>query len=362
MLNLAADWNRQGAEVVVADLMAGDGNCYPLPAGVRRIGLNLPAVRRPLLFIPLRGVRALLAVRHVLRVERPDIVIGMRTVACVILSLLQRGRHCIAIGRCARHHPPWSPYGTMGEAMRRRLYGRLDALVAQTSEGGRRERINMPLQRVAVIPNPVSLPLPEHAPRVAVGDMVASGRKFLLAVGRLAEQKAFDRLLDAFAQVAARHGDWDLVVVGEGEMRGALEAQAVRLDLGGRVHFPGRVGNMGEWYRAADGFVLTSHYEGIPNVLLEAMVHGCPAISVDCDAGPRDVIRNGEDGLLVAQNDPAALVAGLNRLLGDEALRQRLASRAVEVRDRFSPERIRGMWQELFDGLLEQRRQGMEGA
>ena len=76
----------------------------------------------------------------------------------------------------------------------------------------------------------------------------------------------------------------------------------------------------------------------------------------------RFVYARHSTGLLVAQDDPAALVAGLNRLLGDEALRERLASRGVEVRTRFSPERIRGMWRGLFDELLEQRRQGMGGA
>ena len=355
MLNLVTDWSEHGAEVVVVDLMAGGEDCYPLPAGIRRIGLNLPAIRRSPLLMPLRGVRALLAVRHILRVEKPDIVIGMLTMACVLLSLVRGDRHVVAVGRCARHHPPWVPYGKILETVRRWLYGRLDALISETSEGGRRERINMVLQRVAVIPNPVALPLPEHTPHVTVADVVAPGRKFLLTVGRLAEQKAFDRLLDGFKQVAAQHPDWDLVVIGEGELRGALEAQVMRLGLETRVFLPGRAGNMGVWYSAADAFVMTSRYEGIPNVLLEAMAHGCPAISVDCDAGPRDVIRDREDGLLIAQDDPAALVAALNRLLGDEALRERLASRAVEVRTRFSPERIRGMWWGLFDELLEAR-------
>ena len=351
MLGLAEDWSRQGAEVVVVDLTAGDGRRRPLPAGVRRFGLNLSAVRRPLFLMPLRGISALLAVRRMLRTEKPNIVIGMRTLSCVILSLMRGGKHVIAVGRCARHHPPWVPYGKFGEEVRRRLYGRFDALVAETTEGGRRENINMPLQRVAAIPNPVSLPLPEHAPRLAVADVVAPGRKMLLAVGRLEEQKAFDRLLNAFASAVSWHGDWDLVILGEGELRGALEAQVARLGLGRRVFLPGFAGNMAEWYNAANAFALTSHYEGASGVLLEAMAHGCPAISVNCDAGPKDIIRDGVDGLLIPQDDSAALAEGLDRLLGDAALREHLASHAPEVLERFSPERIRGMWEELFDEL-----------
>ena len=348
-LNLAADWSGAGAEVVVATLAADDGDAYPIPAGVRRVALNLSGRSYSLLSMLRNNVAPVVKLRRMLRAERPDIAVGMATVSAVALALARCG-DMIAVGS-ERVYPGKEPLGRVWDVLQRHCYRRLDAIVAQASEGADRLRVRTNARRVVVIPNAVALPLPQGEPRIAVRDVVAPGRRILLAAGRLTGQKGFDRLLDGFAQVAPRHPDWRLVVLGKGALRGALQAQAERLGVGGLVHFPGHAGNAAEWYRAADAFVLSSRYEGFPNVLLEAMAHGCAVIGTDCNTGPRDIIRDGEDGLLVPQDDAAALAAGLDRLLGDEALRHRLASRAGEVCERFSPERIRGMWWSLFDEL-----------
>ena len=348
-LNLAEDWSGQGAEVVVVTLLSAETDAFAMPAGVRRIALGVFSEKFSPFAMLRYNILPMLALRRVLRAEKPDIAIGISTICAVILALV-RGRDVIAVG-AERFHPPLRVMGRFRHWLRRHCYARLDAVVALTLESADWLRRHTKARLVSVIPNSVYLPLPENEPRLLVGDVVASGRKFLLAVGRLDEQKAFDRLLDGFKQVAGRYGDWDLVILGEGELRGALEAQVASLSLAERVYLPGRAGNMGEWYSAADAFVMTSRYEGIPNALLEAMAHGCPAVSVDCDTGPRDIIHNGENGLLVTQNDSAALVVGLDRMLGDEVLRRHFASRAVEVLDRFAPKRIRRMWWELFDEL-----------
>jgi glycosyltransferase involved in cell wall biosynthesis len=93
---------------------------------------------------------------------------------------------------------------------------------------------------------------------------------------------------------------------------------------------------------------MTSRFEGFPNALAEAMAYGLPAVSYDCDTGPRDLIRHEVDGLLVPPNDLVALTAALRHLMGDDALRAKFASRAVEVRGRFSEARVTNMWERLF--------------
>ena len=354
MLNLAGDWSEAGADMTVATLMRGAGDAYPVPAGVRRIALDLPGKssdRRSLL----RNNIALVAgLRRILRRERPDIAIAHGTISFSALALA-RSRDCIAIG--AEHiHPPSAIdnnpiLGRLRTLAVRLLLPRLDAAVALTSQSADWLRAHTSARHVAAIPNAIALPVADGAPRLPPADTVAPQRRILLAVGQFARYKGFDRLLDAFAQLAPRHPDWDLVILGEGRQRPALEAQAARLGLDGRAHLPGHAGNVADWYRAAGAFVLSSRWEGWGMVLVEAMAHGCAVLSVDCDTGPRDIIRDGEDGLLVAQNDPAALVAGLDRLLGDAALRMRLGGRAVEVVERFSPQRIRARWQALFDEL-----------
>lgn len=94
---------------------------------------------------------------------------------------------------------------------------------------------------------------------------------------------------------------------------------------------------------------MTSLVEGFPNTLTEAMAHGVPAVSFDCDTGPRDIIRHGIDGLLVSPGDTGALTRELGRLMGDDELRGRLALHAPEVRERFSLQRILSLWDEVMN-------------
>jgi len=96
---------------------------------------------------------------------------------------------------------------------------------------------------------------------------------------------------------------------------------------------------------------MTSQYEGFPNTLVEAMAHGLPAVSYDCDTGPRDIIRHGVDGILVPEADLAALSRTLTALLGDSDCRKRLGQRALEVRERFSESSVMRKWKELFEQL-----------
>jgi glycosyltransferase involved in cell wall biosynthesis len=95
---------------------------------------------------------------------------------------------------------------------------------------------------------------------------------------------------------------------------------------------------------------MSSRFEGFPNTLAEAMAHGCAAVSYDCDTGPRDIIRHEQDGLLVTPvGDVAALTSALDRLMGDDVERERMALRAIEVRERYSLQRILTLWDMEFE-------------
>jgi glycosyltransferase involved in cell wall biosynthesis len=197
-----------------------------------------------------------------------------------------------------------------------------------------------------MIPNVVFYPLLAQEPRVN-SDKVE--RKRLLAVGRLSEEKRFNYLIETFANLATKYPHWDLVILGEGVLRSDLEQQIRELVLEKRIFLMGRVGNVGEWYESADLYVMSSRFEGFPNTLIEAMSYGLAAVSFDCDTGPRDIIRHEIDGLLVPSENIVALTAALGRLMSDEELRLRLAKRAIEVRERFSIEKITQLWEQLFD-------------
>ncbi|MDX1786410.1 MAG: glycosyltransferase, partial [Roseovarius sp.] len=111
---------------------------------------------------------------------------------------------------------------------------------------------------------------------------------------------------------------------------------------------PGHLGNMPDWYVAADLFVLSSRFEGFPNVLVEAMSAGRACVAFDCDTGPDEIIRDGIDGLLVRDLTDEALAAALDKALGDPELRSRLAEAAPGVAQRYAPSRVLAKWCEVL--------------
>lgn len=348
---LADLWARTGWQVTVLTLAPQGEDFYVLDPRVRRIALNRAGASRNAVHGLLQNLGRVLALRRVLRQERPAVAVSMMSTPNVLLALAGRGLPWLRTVGSERCYPPHAPLGRLWQALRRRHYGRLGAVVALTSECAAWITAHTEARRVPVIPNPVVCPLPARPPAIDPGAICAPGRRILLAVGRLEPVKNFAILAAAFARLAPNHPDWDLVILGEGPERAALEAAVRGARLEGRINLPGIAGNVGDWYARAGLFVLTSHSEGFPNALAEALAHGLPAVSFDCNTGPRDIIRDGVDGLLVPADDDKALEHALARLMGDAALRAALAARAGDARERFAPDKIAAMWEDLFRQL-----------
>lgn len=349
--NLANYWAVKGWEITIVSLASCSFDFYELHPAVKRISLNLAGESGNIAVALWQNLRRAMAVRRVLRKTQPDIALGVMTTANVLLALATLGLHIRTFGS-EHNHPPQLRLSMFWEGLRRLTYGLLDAVIALTSESACWLKSHTNAQWVSIIPNAAPWPLPEQPPKVVPETICLPERKILLAVGRLEAQKGFDWLIDAFSALVQWHADWDLVILGEGSLRSAIERQVKSAGLGSRVFLPGQVGNLGKWYELADLYVMSSRFEGFGNTLAEALTHALPAVSFDCDTGPRDIIRHGIDGLLVPPGDVAALEAALDSLMGDTDLRKRFAERAVEARERFSMERIAGMWEELFEEVL----------
>jgi glycosyltransferase involved in cell wall biosynthesis len=338
-------WASEGRDVTLLTNEGPASDAYPLDPRVRRETLGLASPSSSPAGAIWRNVQRVRALRGVLTRLQPDIAIAFMTTSNILLALARGAGRGIAIG-AERVHPPAMPLGVSWEALRWWTYGRLDGVVAQTERSAAWIRSHTRARAVRIIPNPVAWPLTAQGAGRSPGSVGVAERKRLLGAGRLEPQKGFDQLIDAFAAVNAP--DWELVILGEGALRPALEERVTRAGMEDRIFLPGAVSNIGDWYQHATLFGLSSSYEGFPNVLAEAMAHGLPVVSFNCDTGPADLIEDGVNGLLVPPGDAAGFRGALERLMRDAELRRQLGARATDVRERFALPAVLRQWQQFM--------------
>ena len=235
----------------------------------------------------------------------------------------------------------------------RRFYPWADDVIA-VSEGVANDVASvagLPAGRVRVIHNPVVTPkLMALAEEPLDHPWFAQHRvPVLLGVGRLEPQKDFRTLLRAFARLREAR-ELRLLLLGEGALRDELEQMAVELGISEDVSMPGFAGNPYRYMRHADVFVLSSAWEGLPGVLIEAMACGCAVVSTDCPSGPREILRNGAYGKLVPVGDAEALAVAIGETLDNPASSARVVERARD----FSQEVIVDRYIDRLFGLESQ--------
>lgn len=178
-------------------------------------------------------------------------------------------------------------------------------------------------------------------------EAIDEDQPFILAVGRLAPQKGFDYLLEAFAAGQAKN-DLKLLILGEGDERPALEALIEKHGLEGKAILKGNVENPFAYYAKAEFFVLSSRHEGFPNILIEALACECPCVSFDCETGPNEIIRPGENGMLVEAENVPALSTAIDQLHNDKDLQQTFKKNARSSVAHLSPKAIAADWIKLI--------------
>ncbi len=220
---------------------------------------------------------------------------------------------------------------------------KLDQFVVLTKED---QSLWAELKHIKVIPNPLSF----YPPKTS-----NCNTKKVIAVGRYTYEKGFDLLIHSWGKVFIKHPDWKLHIYGVGD-KSELAKQVRSSGLSKVCLLESAVPNIDEKYCESSIFVLSSRYEGFGMVIVEAMACGVPPVSFDCPCGPKHIIRNGEDGLLVENGNIEELAEKICYLIEHEDERKRMGKQARINSERFKIEHIAKQWENLFHELLEEKK------
>jgi GalNAc-alpha-(1->4)-GalNAc-alpha-(1->3)-diNAcBac-PP-undecaprenol alpha-1,4-N-acetyl-D-galactosaminyltransferase len=341
---LANHWTMTGRQVTLITLDDPRTDQYPLHPAVSRVGLGLLGPSRSAWDAVRSNWRRVRRLRNAIRDSHPEVVVSFTDRMNVMTLLARRGAPWPVL-IAERSNPRRQKMSRVWERLRRWTYPTCAAAVVQTEAVASTIRRLVGRRPVLIIPNAAAAP-------EAAGPCDRSpalGRPYLVAMGRLSNQKGFDLLIEAFALIADQHPGLDLKIIGEGPSRGALEQQVSQHGLAARVHLLGWLDRPATVLRTGELFVLSSRWEGFPNALLEAMACGLPAVSFACDSGPAEIVRHEVDGVLVQPEDAAALAAAIDGLLRDPQRRRQMGEQSRQVVQRFGYDDFFARWDEAIE-------------
>lgn len=341
---LANHWAGSGSQVTFVTIDSCRTDFYRLDERVTRIALALLENSQNSWRFLWNNLRRALRIRAAIMAAGPEVVVSFLDATNVLVLLATLGLG-IPVVVSERTDPRKKPTSLLVRMLRQKLYRRAHALIVQTRGVGSWALQVIDENRIKVIPNAVIREPVGSRQEASTGKSAFT----VLSMGRLGVEKGFDLLLRAFARCTNKHPNWRLRIIGEGPERSRLAALARQLGIMNKVRIDSITKDPAEALREGDLFVLSSRYEGFPNALLEAMAAGLPVISCDCQSGPSEIIRDGIDGVLVPPEDVNSLAAAMDRLMATESERKRLASRAVEVTERFDHGRVMQMWDQVLE-------------
>ena len=331
----------------------GRPSFYPFPEGVRMIDLGInysddngsPFMQKLLGYFRRRQVHKK-RLKALLEEERPDIVDCFYPGECSFVPSLKDGsRKVMELHQSKLFHHQYNRSGLMGLAdkvralMDERLVRRFDRFVVLTQED---MEMWGDMPGIRVIPNAANFIADKYSDCSA---------KRVIAVGRLDYQKSFDRLIQVWEKVHLQMPQWRLDIFGQGEWQEMLQRMIDERGLQEVVKLNAPTKNIGKEYSESSMLVMSSHYEGFPMVMIEAMACGLPAVCFDFKCGPRDIISEGENGLIVPDGDIDGMAEAMVRLMKDGDLRKRMGENAKKVVEKYSEDRVMGLWVNLYEEI-----------
>jgi GalNAc-alpha-(1->4)-GalNAc-alpha-(1->3)-diNAcBac-PP-undecaprenol alpha-1,4-N-acetyl-D-galactosaminyltransferase len=295
-----------------------------------RIEIYEPDLKRKNMNKYVYALRLIPYIRKILQKTNSDVIFSFGEWFNPFVILATRGlKYPLFV--CDRMSPTLK-FGLILDNAKKILYKRANGIIAQTNYAADIIRKRTNAGNVAVIPNPLNL----------MSYSKCEKKNYIVTLGRLSKEKGQKYLIQAFAKINIP--DWSLHIVGDGPLRRELEDVAKNLGIEKKVIFHGHRKDFTAIFSESKIFALPSLSEGYPNALIEAMSVPLACISSDCPGGPRDIISNGENGLLVEPRNVAALAGALNELIENETLRNKLSDNAYKIRERLEYEKIAGRY------------------
>ena len=341
-------WATQGWNVILITQKGINRDFYPLHSQVTRIGMDLYGESRGVIHALGENYKRIRFLKQSIKQYKPDAIISFLTPSNVLAIIAAMGTR-IPVIVSERCNPLLEPSTRIWRIARQLTYRYASTVVIQTSGMIDWARTLVKADNITIIPNPVE---PQLLKNPTPDCFPLPKGKVIISMGRLSRQKAFHELIGAFANIAQRHPEAYLVILGEGKLRAELEALIDNLALKARIFLPGNIQNPHTLLAKADIIALSSHFEGFPNALLEGMSLGLAPISYDCEHGPKDLIDSGVSGLLIPTGQQAALSDGIDTLLSNPDLVQKLGEHAKNVNQRFAVSVIMHKWETLINELL----------
>lgn len=341
--NLCHAWVQSGWEV---HLITTDQHAcsYSIPSSVIRHNL-LSHPRRPGVMRAWDNFLITLGLRKVAYHERLNGILAISAVESILLALARCPSSVVKLGSehvYARHYP----MPTLLGLCRRFIYPMLDGVVCPASQAAMALREDCPRVNAINIPNLLVWPSLDGAN--SLGHRLSRERRRFVSCGRLVFDKGFEDVIEAFSRVAASISEWDLLIIGEGPAEEALKSAVKSRGLIDRVMFVGHTDQAHKFYEESDVFVYASPKEGFGMVIAEAQASGLPVICYDCLAGPRDIVCDGESGILIPLGDVEAFADAMRQLAFNDELRLTMSKEASRVFERLGVEALMPTWGNAF--------------
>lgn len=278
--------------------------------------------------------------RRNLQEYQPDVLIAHLDIAIflgLVVKQLTRRKIIIYEGT----NPYLSKTNRYIKAANKAMYRFSDHIVLQTHQVAK--TFSQYLQpKISVIYNPVLRPDTRLQNEDYAFNLM---QKKIVSIGRLVPPKGYEVLLTAFEKFLKKQPGWSLIILGEGEERHRLETMSSTLGISKRVCFKGRVSDPSSVARTCSIYVLSSHYEGLPNALCEAMAIGLPVVATRCNFGPEEIVQHMVNGLLVPVGDALELCSALQQLANSTTLCERLGTQAKNILETCSIDTIMAQWE-----------------